>query len=314
MAAARERERRLPLFGGAVRVHHGPPQEDGTGDAAAGDVERLLRSMQSALSRFDPASELSRANRDPRVAVPVGPLLSRAIAVALEAAAASGGLVDPTLLGELEAAGYARSRADAVPSAPSDLAVALAVAPPRRAARPNPLSHWRSVVVDEATGFLRRPAGVRFDLGGTAKGLAADLAAERLTDLASFAVDVGGDIRVGGVSVGPRLVTVPDPIGGGVAHELHLIRGAVATSGIARHNWRRNSGFAHHLIDPATGEPAWTGVVQATAIAPTAVRAETLAKAALLSGPKAGADLLAAAHGGVLILDDGSVLALEAGS
>ena len=312
-AATRERVRCLPLFGGEVRVHHGPPHEDGAEDAVPDDVERLLRSMQDALSRFDPASELSRVNRDPRAAVPVGPLLSRAIAVALEAAAASGGLVDPTLLGELEAAGYARSRAGAVPSGPADLASALAVAPPARPARPDPLSRWRSVTVDEALGLLRRPAGVRLDLGGTAKGLAADLAAERLAGHASFAVDVAGDIRLGGASVGPRLVTVPHPLGGGAAHELHLVRGAVATSGIARHNWRGDSGLAHHLIDPATGEPAWTGVVQATALAPTAVRAETLAKSALLSGPRAGADLLAAAHGGVLILDDGSVQVLEAG-
>ncbi|MGH2841846.1 MAG: FAD:protein FMN transferase, partial [Solirubrobacteraceae bacterium] len=61
----------------------------------------------------------------------------------------------------------------------------------------------------------------------------------------------------------------------------------------------------HHLIDPATGRPAWTGVVQATALAPTALEAEILAKAALLAGPQRGPGLLSL--GGVLVLAGGAV-------
>jgi len=62
-----------------------------------------------------------------------------------------------------------------------------------------------------------------------------------------------------------------------------------------------------HLLDPATGEPAWTGVVSATALAPTGAEAEALAKAALLAGPDAGRALLER-RGGVLVLDDGAVV------
>ena len=63
--------------------------------------------------------------------------------------------------------------------------------------------------------------------------------------------------------------------------------GAVATSGLRTRIWRTAGGYAHHLIDPARGKPAWTGVIQATALAPTALEAETLAKTALLRGPDA---------------------------
>jgi thiamine biosynthesis lipoprotein len=81
----------------------------------------------------------------------------------------------------------------------------------------------------------------------------------------------------------------------------------VATSGIGRRSWLGPRGRpAHHLLDPATGAPAFTGVVQATALAPTALEAEIRAKAALLSGP-AGGERWLAEHGGVLVLDDGSV-------
>jgi thiamine biosynthesis lipoprotein len=61
----------------------------------------------------------------------------------------------------------------------------------------------------------------------------------------------------------------------------------------------------HHLLDPSTGEPAFTGLVAVTALAPTALEAETLAKAALLSGP-AGARRILSRRGGILVAEDGS--------
>ena len=78
---------------------------------------------------------------------------------------------------------------------------------------------------------------------------------------------------------------------------LELGCGAVATSGLNVRIWRRADGrYAHHLLDPATGEPAWTGLVGATALGATALEAETLAKAALLSGPDGRRELLARAR------------------
>ena len=71
--------------------------------------------------------------------------------------------------------------------------------------------------------------------------------------------------------------------------------------------WRRaDGGFAHHLLDPATGEPAWTGLVGATALGDTALEAETLSKAALLSGPERARELLAD-RGGLIVHDGGRV-------
>ena len=143
---------------------------------------------------------------------------------------------------------------------------------------------------------VRRPPGLAFDSGGLAKGLFADLIADRLRG--SFAVDCGGDLRFAGE---PRRIEVADPFGGPVLHVFEVTDGAVATSGIGRRSWIGPDGRpAHHLLDPSTGRPAFTGVVQATALAPTAVEAEWRAKAAVLS-----ADGAWLAHGGVLVLDDG---------
>ena len=87
-------------------------------------------------------------------------------------------------------------------------------------------------------------------------------------------------------------------------------RTGVATSGIGRRAWLDARGRpAHHLLDPSTGRPAYTGIVQVTALAPSALMAEIRAKAAILSGPRAGGGWLP--DGGVIVLDDGSHEVIE---
>jgi thiamine biosynthesis lipoprotein len=226
--------------------------------------------------------------------------MTRLVGAVREAAEATGGLVDGTLLGEIEAAGYVGDIA-----APLPLRLVLRLAPPRRPAAPNPHSRWGDVSVD--AWELSRPHGVGFDSGGLAKGLFADLIAERLDGRRSFAVDCGGDLRFSGPE---RRLEVADPFGGERIHVFELGEAAVATSGIGRRSWLGPDGRpAHHLLDPATGRPAFTGVVQATALAPTAVEAEWRAKAAVLSGPDGAAGWLA--HGGVVVLDDGTHFVTE---
>ncbi len=67
---------------------------------------------------------------------------------------------------------------------------------------------------------------------------------------------------------------------------------------------------AHHLLNPATGTPAFTGIVQVTALAPTATEAEVLSKAAILSGPDGAERWLE--HGGMVVFADGGVQVLPA--
>jgi thiamine biosynthesis lipoprotein len=266
--------------------------------AIARAVRDALLDADIRLTRFDPGSDLCRLNADPREVVPVSPLVARLARAAVRAGAASGGLVDATLGREIEAVGYAGSRTGL---APASLEAALAAAPVRRPARALREPGFARIGVLDGDRVLR-PPGVRLDSGGLGKGLAADVAAELVPDGVRYAISAGGDLAVGG---GDWEVAVASAFDGTEVHRLR-VHGGVATSGVYERLWQRPDGrFAHHLLDPSTGEPAWTGLVAATAVAPSALEAEVLAKTALLSGPVAGRRALR--RGGVLQHDDGQV-------
>src|SRR4051794_8027864 len=173
-------DRAFESMGTTCRVVMTGP-DAGAAVAAAADH---VRAAAAALTRFESGSELSRLNADPRGVVPCGALLRGFVRAAVWAGEATGGLVDPTLLDELIAGGYSETFGPG-----GDVRAALAVAPPRRAAAGR--RGWDGVRVDEAS--VARPAGLRFDAGGIAKGLIADriVGRERARELV-FA-DCGGD-------------------------------------------------------------------------------------------------------------------------
>jgi len=292
----------FPCFGGSATVIVAGAGPAGQPTVAAARVKQRLLEWHRQFSRFEADSELSKLNGDPRETVPVTRVMARLIAAILDAARTSGGLVDGTLVGEIERAGYAEHfESRSVP-----LADALRHAPARAPAGPNPRGRWRSVSLDLRAGTVTRPPGLRFDGGGIAKGLFCDILAGVLELHPGFAIDCGGDVRVGGAAGLTRPVQVASPFDGSILHTFELIAGAAATSGIGKRSWHGAQGQpSHHLLDPASGFPAFTGIVQVTAIAPTAVEAEVLATTTLLRGPAGSGDT--SRHRGVVVYDDGRV-------
>jgi thiamine biosynthesis lipoprotein len=304
-----EHHETFPCFGGTVELHVGGTAADGTAaSAAVRRARERLEEIHRRLSRFRDESELSLLNRDPRQTVPASPLLRMLARSAVDAGRRSGGLVDCTLLGELALAGYRDSLRGREPL-PLE-AVLAGRRDARVAGAPASRRGWELIEVDDRQRTITRPPGLGIDGGGIAKGLAADLIATRLGSHRTFAVDCCGDLRIGGDAGAPRTVHVSDPFGGEPLHSLALARGAVATSGIGARSWAAPGGGAHHLLDPATGRPAFTGVVQATALAPTGFLAEVYAKSALLAGPQRAAERLP--HGGVIVGEDGRAVVVAA--
>ncbi|HEX3975501.1 MAG TPA: FAD:protein FMN transferase [Solirubrobacteraceae bacterium] len=307
-AATRRPEHRhaFACFGGQCTVIVADAARPADAAVAAAMARRALLAWHRRFSRFTPDSELSRLNRDPAATVAVTPLMRRVIEAALTAARDTGGLVDVTLADEIELAGYDRH----FDGEGIDLRAALALAPPRAPAAPHPDERWRQITVDPRSGTVQRPPGLRLDVGGIAKGVFADELALLLEGFDAYVLDCAGDVRVGGRAGLVRPVHIAGPFGTDRLLTFALTSGAVATSGISRRSWIGGDGRpAHHLLDPCTGRPVFTGIVQASAVAPTAAQAEVLAKAAVLGGPEHAAGWLC--HGGAIVSDDGSYVRLD---
>jgi thiamine biosynthesis lipoprotein len=219
-------------------------------------VVALFAERERTFSRFLADSELTVVNSRPDGAVLVSAVFARAVALALAAAEQTHGLVDPTLLRALEAAGY-------------DADFGTLTADPRPAAAPVP-GRWRSVRL--AGRALLRPPGLMLDLNGVVKSMTVDDAAALLSG-PGF-VSAGGDLRARGE------LDVALPGGGAV----RLRRGALATSGTATRRWERRGALLHHLIDPRTGSPSTSPWEQVTVCCATCVGADVAAKAAFLLG------------------------------
>jgi FAD:protein FMN transferase len=226
----------------------------GAGAAHAVAIEALFAERERVFSRFRPHSELALVNATRLPLVVVSPLFARTLRAALDVAAATDGLVDPTLGAALEAAGYDRDFARVVPDASPAGPTALGC---RRAVR----------VVGR---IVARPPRVRLDLNGVVKALAVDDALA-LFDGPGF-VSAGGDVAVRGGAV------VGLPRGGSVRVE----DGGVATSGVTHRRWLRGGAVQHHLIDARTGRPADSLWSEVTVVGPTCLDADVAAKAAFL--------------------------------
>jgi thiamine biosynthesis lipoprotein len=303
--SGRESIETFDCFGGSCSILVSGDDGGRTAAAAAHTARLALLAWHARFSRFLPESELTLLNSDPREVVPVSEVMALLAEAIRDAGNASGGLVDGTLVAELCRSGYAGELPPPLP-----LAEGLVLAPPRRPARPGPGAGFTQIEVDLGRGLVRRPPGLLLDSGGLGKGLFADLLARRLSAHGCFAVACAGDLALGGRAGLARPVHVESPFDGSVLHTFRLARGGVATSGIGRRSWRDAEGRpAHHLLDPSTGRPAFTGIVQATAIAASALEAEVRAKAALLTGPRGAARWLP--DGGALVLDDGSHIVFD---
>ncbi len=268
-------------------------------------VPEWFADWEQCLSRFRPESDLSRLNAAAGRPVAVSAPLWLVLQASLWAARLSDGLVVPTLLPVLEAVGYDRSFAT--------LAARLSdaeIAPPAASA---PVADWRAIRCDPHRRIVRLVPGMRLDLGGIAKGWAADRAVRRLSEAGPALVDAGGDIAVSAPPHGAPgwAIGVADPlVPEGQLALLCLPRGGVATSGSDYRRWQRAGRWWHHLLDPRTGLPAETDVLSATVVAPSAREAEVAAKVALLLGQRAGLAWLEARPplAGLLFGQDGRVV------
>lgn len=277
-----------------------------TATAAFAQVEALFETNEQALSRFRPDSELSQLNAHSGQWVVVSDLMWDVLTLALGLAAITNGRFDPTTLNALEQYGYTVSfeqlnRIDGNGRFPNSVSFP---------------GQWTAIELDETQQSVYLPDGLRLDLGGIAKGYTAQQAVDALRAVGPCLVDAGGDLAAGAAPHGydgwPVAVSAPWTDDGGEPTDLFtlwLADQALATSGVDYRHWQQNGRAAHHLIDPATGQPADTDGLTVTILAQDAAQTEAWATAALVAGSNAGMNaLLDADLAGLMILRNGSVL------
>jgi len=260
-----------------------------------------IEAIDRACSRFRDDSELVRLNAAAGQPTHVGPLLFEAIEVAVDAARATGGLVDPTIGRTLRLAGYDQTFAH--------LRARDGRLRPRFVLDPD----WQSIELDRERCTVRLPKTLELDLGATAKALAADRTARVIFDrtYAGVLVSLGGDVAVAGetppqgwsIRIADDTAAPLDANGPVVA----VATGGLATSGTTVRRWATSEGELHHIVDPRTGRPALAHWRTVTVTASSCVGANTASTASIVLGEAAASWLTALRLPARLVRYDGAV-------
>ncbi|WP_241191335.1 FAD:protein FMN transferase [Deinococcus psychrotolerans] len=217
-------------------------------EAAACQIEQA----EALLTRFQ-ASPLTELNARGVLRAPPS-ILVEAIGHALSVARQTAGLVTPAVLTALEVAGYAQTLGE------------------RRGTAATVLDTSEVVCTSE---MIRLPAGLRLDLGGTAKSWIAERAFTRISG--DGFINAGGDLITRQSAA--FAVDIAHPLGGTPLY-LDCPAGTwgVATSSTLKRAWEGG----HHLIDPRTARPLESDLIQVTVIGNCPTDAEVLTKLAFL--------------------------------
>ena len=270
---------------------------DGVSGEDADSVRELVRLAESTFSRFAPNSEIGRLNRTAGEWVVVSPMTYELLADADAAFRVTEGLFNPFMGHLMQEIGYDRSfellQQDASPSGTSG-------------GRRNPAVKTKQAVqyqtdvtlpldMDPRRQAVRLRSGFSLDMGGFAKGWTAQRAADGLMakGVRHGLIDAGGDVVLWGrePKQGVWGIGVADPKGTGEDIADLWVEGltAMATSSVVKRSWRDpNNGVVHHIIDPRTGVPAMSDLLQVTVLARDLAVAEQYAKCLIVLGSASG--------------------------
>ncbi len=267
------------IMGTAIRVElwcEGRSEAMAAADAVMAEMHRIDRTM----SPHKPGSELSRINlRAAAAPVVLSDEMFRLVERALHFSQLSGGAFDISYASVGQLYDY-RQRIR-----PDDDAIA----------RAREAMGYQHLILDAKARSLRfaRP-GMRIDLGGFAKGHAADNAASILArrGIRHAIVSAGGDSRVIGDRRGrPWTVAIRDPRRQAVAAMLPLTDVSISTSGDYERYFEQDGVRCHHLIDPRTGKSP-SSVHSVTILADDGLTSEALSKSVFVLGLDRGIRLV----------------------
>jgi thiamine biosynthesis lipoprotein len=259
-----------------------PSEKEGAAaiDAAMAEIKRFDEMM----SLYKDTSEITRVNLSAgRQPVKVSPEMIDVVEAAARISDSTNGAFDVTV-GPLVVLWQMRLREK---KTPTDGEIALARA----------RVGYKNVIIDKeaSTLYLRKP-GMIMDLGGVAKGYAADKAAAALKKrgIENGIVAIAGDIR----AMGKRPDGTPWRIG--VQHPrqadktlavLELSDKSISTSGDYERFQIVQKKRYHHIIDPRTGKPS-EGLISVTVVGNSGALVDPLTTALFIIGVEKGMALV----------------------
>ena len=271
-------------MGTLVRIQLFAADEQQARSAFRAAFDRVAQ-LDSILSDYKPASELNRLCRAPAGRpVIVGEDLFRVLTASQALAAQTSGAFDITLGPVIRL--WRQARKDK----------RLPDATTLREASTRCGYHKLQIEPQRRAVTLDGP-GMQLDLGGIAKGYAADAALEILRGrgIRSALVAVSGDIVCGDPPPGKhgwKIAADPAAVSGAdSAPILELSNAAASTSGDAEQYLDAGGERYSHIVDPAAGQGI-TSRIGVTVIAPRGMRADGLATAVSLLGVERGLALI----------------------
>lgn len=262
------------------------------------DAQVVIRDLDSLLSVTDPASEISRANAGQQV--PLSPQVIDLLTQTLTFCASTNGALDVTIYPLIRTWGF--TTGDYQIPTPSQLQLLLEKV------------DYRQVRVENGT--LSLPPGVELDLGASAKGYTGDRVMEalRAREITSAIVTLGGNVHTLGARpdgtpwrVGIR---APDSEEYTCIALVQVTDKAVVTSGGYERYFERDGRRYCHILDPATGYPAESGLASVTIVSPSGTLADCLSTALFVMGREKAVEYWRSRGGDfdfVLIGEDGGV-------
>lgn len=237
-------------------------------------TERVF-DLEQRWSRFLPTSEVTQLNNAAGAPIEVSGDTLELVEHGVAGWRLTEGRFDPTMVVQLERAGYDRSF-ELIGNTARSLEVTAAVG-------------CAEVIVDRRRSEVTLPSGLGFDPGGIGKGLAADIVTRELIDDGALGVmvNLGGDLAVQGLPIDGDhwVVTIAEPaVHRGTITKARLRNAGLATSTTAKRRWRGSHGERHHILDPKTGCSTNDKAVLATVIAGAAWWAEVSATSMLATG------------------------------
>ncbi len=257
-----------------ITVYPASGQSDAEIQNAMHATESEIQRLDALLSVTNPQGDIARLNElgTYHVSQETGELLQRALATAAD----TGGAYDPTVYPLMVLWGFP-SEEYHVPTE-EELEAVL------------PQVGYQQVTLSKEDWLAALPQGGGIDLGGIAKGYTAHEVLEVLErqGITSGIISLGGNVGTLGKKPDGSLwaVAVENPDkSGDYLGTIQLGGGMFAiTSGAYERYFEQDGVRYHHILDPATGYPADTGLLSVTVVSSDGTLADALSTALFVMG------------------------------